>query len=873
VKKLEEVTLLKKYFAMFLVFLVLCPLVPAIYAWQIERPMRGEPLDIYPSLRRVDNVNSDYYASTGLGVGIDQYIEDFDDPPYVGSDFINMNVTMNANSRTYIQYDSQWLEDFMWFDETDLNDYYEVPHHADDFGCWVDFPEIVGYPITFRFFGGPGSAEYTSAWISSNGFISFDGSESNPPYPSIHGVPSSQSPNAMIAALWTDLIVDSDSKIVTGSYSLYPHSYFVILWKNVKDKGSNERLTFEIILEDAPGVTDQYRCYGQSNIWISYQTTPAIDDYYAVGIEDLEGYAGTNPGSHLYSGPQLQNFQGKTLKFSHYGSRYFLRRITLAFRDSNPHSRIMIKEGTDGVWIGGYNLVADLGQSGESAPVGLLFIGLGSAAILTGLGGVVIAGIPVGLTLDCFLLTLDVVDLWESAQVSARSLDVYDDDDGITARANATGYVVDYAVDASLSLIVHWVMDDSNNEAHSLTITATTEYYEYTTTGQEIDRSPVSTSITLDVKSDSQFDGLTLIEGTHDWLYVDCLYDFEDNYYVDADAGQIIRIEMTPSQSDDDFHLYIHDPGGTLRNSSELGPGQTEVVRVQAHVSGLWRIRVDPTDDNGFYSLKVDLNENTPPTASNLQISPSWPASIDDLFASYDYFDADNSPESGSQICWYENGAHQPEYDNLDILPSSAIAAGDLWHFTVRPKDGYAFGDIKTSPCVIIWPAHDVAITLVNVSKTIVGQGYSMKINATVTNEGDFFETFNVMIYLNISDPLPTYVYPMMLAEGDTQTLTYVWDTTGDSLGDYFLYVSAEAVVGETNTDNNLLYGEPVLVTIPGDVDGDRDVDIFDMTSIAGAYDSEVGDPNYHPNCDIDGDGDVDIFDVVIAAGNYEQSW
>ena len=28
-----------------------------------------------------------------------------------------------------------------------------------------------------------------------------------------------------------------------------------------------------------------------------------------------------------------------------------------------------------------------------------------------------------------------------------------------------------------------------------------------------------------------------------------------------------------------------------------------------------------------------------------------------------------------------------------------------------------------------------------------------------------------------------------------------------------------------------------------------------------------------NPNCDIDGDGDVDIFDVVVAAGNYGESW
>ena len=62
-------------------------------------------------------------------------------------------------------------------------------------------------------------------------------------------------------------------------------------------------------------------------------------------------------------------------------------------------------------------------------------------------------------------------------------------------------------------------------------------------------------------------------------------------------------------------------------------------------------------------------------------------------------------------------------------------------------------------------------------------------------------------------------------------------------------------------------------MTILGDVDGDRDVDIFDIVAMAGAYGSETGDPEYEPNYDLDGDGDIDIYDIVAAAGNYGESW
>jgi hypothetical protein len=32
-------------------------------------------------------------------------------------------------------------------------------------------------------------------------------------------------------------------------------------------------------------------------------------------------------------------------------------------------------------------------------------------------------------------------------------------------------------------------------------------------------------------------------------------------------------------------------------------------------------------------------------------------------------------------------------------------------------------------------------------------------------------------------------------------------------------------------------------------------------------------DPDFHPDCDIDGDGDIDIFDIVVAASHYGESW
>jgi hypothetical protein len=60
-------------------------------------------------------------------------------------------------------------------------------------------------------------------------------------------------------------------------------------------------------------------------------------------------------------------------------------------------------------------------------------------------------------------------------------------------------------------------------------------------------------------------------------------------------------------------------------------------------------------------------------------------------------------------------------------------------------------------------------------------------------------------------------------------------------------------------------------VGIPGDVNGNGIVDIFDSVILAGAYNSKPGDPNWNPNADLNGDGVVDIIDIALIASHFGQ--
>jgi hypothetical protein len=160
----------------------------------------------------------------------------------------------------------------------------------------------------------------------------------------------------------------------------------------------------------------------------------------------------------------------------------------------------------------------------------------------------------------------------------------------------------------------------------------------------------------------------------------------------------------------------------------------------------------------------------------------------------------------------------------------------------------------------------DVAITNATPSKTVVGQGYACNLTATAANLGGYDETFNVTVYAN-QTVIGTQT--VTLSSGNSTSITCTWNTTGFAMGNYTISAYASPVYGETNTTNNSLIDGPVLVTIPGDVNGDHKVRVDDILLIALAFGSNQGDLRYSPNLDINGDGKVRVDDILTAAQHF----
>ena len=192
------------------------------------------------------------------------------------------------------------------------------------------------------------------------------------------------------------------------------------------------------------------------------------------------------------------------------------------------------------------------------------------------------------------------------------------------------------------------------------------------------------------------------------------------------------------------------------------------------------------------------------------------------------------------------------------------VLSSDLADF-----DGNPIPHTSMVGAVTIREMHDLAVTDISPDKAIVGQSYCGSIDVTVVNQGSFTEDSNVTLYANGT---VVNTIPISVSSGSHWTGTFIWNTTDWTRGSYTIDATATAVVNETNTDNNSCAYTCVIVTIPGDVEGDKDVDIFDVVKIARSYGYESGDLLYQPIMDIDGDGYINIFDIVIATGNYGES-
>jgi hypothetical protein len=190
-------------------------------------------------------------------------------------------------------------------------------------------------------------------------------------------------------------------------------------------------------------------------------------------------------------------------------------------------------------------------------------------------------------------------------------------------------------------------------------------------------------------------------------------------------------------------------------------------------------------------------------------------------------------------------------------------ACGSNWSLCpiqgINANDNYVWANVTHFSYFVLGVPSHLHVCEVTFSKNIVGKGCSLTVNWTVVNGAGHEGYFNVTLNANTALLDST---ECVLNAGESIDLSFVWNTTETVYGTYKLSI------GLNGTQLMFTVGT-VVVTIPGDVDGDFDVDLYDAVKLLVLYGAKKDDPEYDPNCDIDGDGDIDLYDAVKLLVNY----
>lgn len=193
---------------------------------------------------------------------------------------------------------------------------------------------------------------------------------------------------------------------------------------------------------------------------------------------------------------------------------------------------------------------------------------------------------------------------------------------------------------------------------------------------------------------------------------------------------------------------------------------------------------------------------------------------------------------------------------------------------TLNVTDNEGFWNAVSKNITVLTEKRDIAITKLE-SLTEIYADWLVNVTFTVKNlGGPNPATFNVKIMLN-ETVIHTYsVTNLAPWPNGVLTITHIWNTAGlTPYVRYILKVEAEALEREVNTENNVLSLLIKKVKMLGDVDGDKDIDIYDVVSVTSRYNSKLGDPNWNVQADLIRNNIINIYDVVAVAGKYGTRW
>ena len=261
-------------------------------------------------------------------------------------------------------------------------------------------------------------------------------------------------------------------------------------------------------------------------------------------------------------------------------------------------------------------------------------------------------------------------------------------------------------------------------------------------------------------------------------------------------------------------------------------------------------------------------------TVENLgNVSETFDVSVyyDDSFVgSASVIDLQPGAEANVIVTWNTTGVSQGNYTikaEASEVPyeynvtNNVLVDGSVWIMELR---------------------HDVAVTEISVSRDWIYEGWSVSVNFTIGNLGNYSETFDVRLFLLVFNETEGSWYNVSvlcsvhvtdLPPNEQMVFNYTLDSSGlKPCLHYKFMAEASEVPYEYNVTNNVLVGGEFVVRLMGDVNGDGKVCMLDIAIAQEAFGSYPGHPKWNPDADVNCDLTVNLRDIALIARNFGRS-
>ena len=346
------------------------------------------------------------------------------------------------------------------------------------------------------------------------------------------------------------------------------------------------------------------------------------------------------------------------------------------------------------------------------------------------------------------------------------------------------------------------------------------------------------------------------------------------------------------------INLIVNDTAGFIWMKLTYPVGitvsdPTPITTLLFHVDNLGATPLNLTDTN-----IIDVHENTIPhdvysgffmasirdiAVTNITLSrtwayPGWPVNI-----TVTVKNKGNETETFNVHAYYDNYvigtitvnnlAPGEERDIIFEWDTTGLSEGN---YTIKAEADTVPYELNTTDNTltdgVVWimtHIHDVAIISVT-SENWVYQGWTIHLNITAKNLGEFTETFNINAYCNAT--LIGTVQVINLPPGDSYETHFTFNTS-TLLPCHIYSLKAEATIipFEYNKANNVLTNE-VKVRLLGDVNDDGKVDLKDVFAASLAFGSTPEQPNWNPDADVVRDNKIDLKDIFTINTHFGTS-